>query len=85
VRQYEEEMRKTANLLTAAQVAIYPIVAEGLVSDSLYEANAAKIGQTRASQMNQDLSDTRDRNSNYFGMEVLAEGTGAKLSTTQTD
>jgi VWFA-related protein len=78
VRMYEEEMRKTANLLAAAQVAIYPIAAEGLVSDALYEANGAKIGQTRASQMNQDLSDTRDRNSNYFSMEVLAENTGGK-------
>jgi VWFA-related protein len=78
MRQYEEEMQKTASLLTAAQVAIYPIAAEGLVSDALYEANGAKIGETRASQMNQDLSDTRDRNSNYFSMEVLAEGTGGK-------
>ncbi len=78
MRQYEEEMQKTASLLTAAQVAIYPIAAEGLVSDSLYEANGAKIGETRASRMNQDLSDTRDRNSNYFSMEVLAEGTGGK-------
>ena len=77
-RQYEEEMRKTASLLTAAQVALYPIAAEGLVSDALYEANGMKIGQTRASQMNQDLSDTRDRNSNYFSMEVLAENTGGK-------
>jgi VWFA-related protein len=78
MRQYEEEMQKTTTLLTAAQVAIYPIAAEGLVSDSLYEANGTKIGQTRTSQMNQDLSDTRDRNSNYFSMEVLAESTGGK-------
>ncbi|MGH9547518.1 MAG: VWA domain-containing protein [Terriglobales bacterium] len=78
MRQYEEELKKTANLMAAAQVAIYPIAAEGLVSDSLYEANGAKIGETRTSQMNQDLSDTRDRNSNYFSMEVLAENTGGK-------
>ncbi|MGH9552007.1 MAG: VWA domain-containing protein, partial [Terriglobales bacterium] len=78
MRQYEEEIQKTANLLAAAQVAIYPIAAEGLVSDSLYQANGAKIGETRASQMNQDLSDTRDRNSNYFSMETLAENTGGK-------
>jgi VWFA-related protein len=78
MRHYQEEMQKTAGLLTAAQVAIYPIAAEGLVSDSLYEANGAKIGQMRASQTNQDLSDTRDRNSNYFSMEVLAENTGGK-------
>ena len=45
MRQYEEEMQKTATLLTAAQVAIYPIAAEGLVSDSLYEANGMKIGR----------------------------------------
>ena len=78
MRHYQEEMQKTASLLTAAQIAIYPIAAEGLVSDSLYEANGAKIAGTRASQLNQDLSDTKDRNSNYFSMEVLAENTGGK-------
>jgi VWFA-related protein len=78
LRQFEEQVRRTAALLTAAQVAIYPIAAEGLAPDSLYEADSAKISETRASQVSQDLSDTRDRNSNYLSMEILAESSGGK-------
>ena len=78
VRQYGGEVQRTATLLTVAQVAIYPIAAEGLVSDSGYEANASRIGETRLSQMNQGPLDTRDRNANNLSMEVLAEDTGGK-------
>jgi VWFA-related protein len=78
LRQYGGEVHRTATLLTVAQVAIYPIAAEGLVSGARYEANATKIGETRALGMTPDLSDTRDRNSDHLSMEVLAEDTGGK-------
>ena len=38
-RSYGEEVRKTDDILAAAQVSIYPIAAEGLASDTLYNAD----------------------------------------------
>jgi VWFA-related protein len=78
VRQYGGEVQRTATLLTVAQVAIYPIAAEGLVSDAMYEADAARIGGTRALATSPTFSDTRDRNADHLSMEVLAEDTGGK-------
>ncbi len=77
VREYAGEVQRTATLLTVGQVAIYPIAAEGLVSNAVYEANSARISETRGSG-SQDFSDTRDRNANHLSMEVLAEDTGGK-------
>ncbi|MGC1450383.1 MAG: VWA domain-containing protein [Candidatus Sulfotelmatobacter sp.] len=77
VRQYGGEVQRTATLLTVAQVAIYPIAAEGLVSDSGYEASATRIGEARLS-INQGPLDTGERNADHLSMEVLAENTGGK-------
>lgn len=78
VREYGGEVQRTATLLTLAQVAIYPITAEGVVSDSQYEADAAEIGKTRALQTTPGLSGTINLNSSHLSMEVLAENTGGK-------
>jgi VWFA-related protein len=79
VRQFAGEVQRTATLLTVAQVAIYPIAAEGLVSSAVYEANAAKIGSTRAlSNSYPDFSEATDRDADHMSMEVLAEDTGGK-------
>ncbi len=52
-RDYSEEVKKTAALLTAAQVAIYPVAAEGLGTDSLYDlqqrSGAVVSGQSAVS------------------------------------
>jgi VWFA-related protein len=44
---FQEDIRKTADLLTAGQVAIYPIAAEGLASDSTFETNNQEISEKR--------------------------------------
>lgn len=76
-KHFEIEVKKAAGLLAAAQVAIYPIQAEGLVQDFGYEADASEIGTTRLSQVNQDKS-SRNRMAKDFSMDMIAEGTGGK-------
>jgi hypothetical protein len=47
VRNYEDELRKTSELLTAARVAVYPVDARGMMTqntaDAAYSPNRAKI------------------------------------------
>ena len=78
VRQFGGEVEKTATLLTMAQVAIYPIAAEGLVSGAMYETSGATIGSTRALSSSPTFSDDTDWNADHLSMEVLAEDTGGK-------
>jgi VWFA-related protein len=82
-RKFQDEVRKTADLLTAAQVAIYPIGAEGLAPDSTFAANGAEIGQKRGitamqDQMVQSRSAAAERDSNHVSMEELAKQTGGQ-------
>jgi len=80
---FQEDVRKTADLCTAAQVAIYPIAAEGLLPDTVYEANAKEVGQRRASLATIDeakrlRAGAVDRDSNHRVMEALARDTGGQ-------
>lgn len=80
---FEEDIRKTADVLTAAEVAVYPIAAEGLVGDTVYEANGTEIGEKRPSvvirdQMKQIQRGSVDRDSNHRAMEDLAKDTGGQ-------
>ena len=78
VREFGGEVQRTATLLTLAQVAMYPIAAEGVVSDSQYEANASGIKTTRALETIPDLSGPVSLNASHLSMEVLAENSGGK-------
>lgn len=83
VRDLQPDIRKTTNLLAASQIAIYPIAAEGLAADSVYETNANEIGQKRPSLEEQDqVQQLRaggvDRDSNHNVMEELAKDTGGQ-------
>jgi VWFA-related protein len=80
---FQDEIRKTADLLSSAQLAIYPIAAEGLASDSVYEANAKEIGEKRPSlamrdQMKQMQQGETSRDLNHGAMEELAKDTGGQ-------
>jgi hypothetical protein len=80
---FQDEVRKTADLLTAAQVAIYPIAAEGLAPDSVFEANGTEIGEKRGinavqDQITQARSGTSERGLNHAVMEELAKQTGGQ-------
>jgi VWFA-related protein len=78
VRQFGAEVQRTATLLTVAQVAIYPIAAEGLVSDSQFAATANRISESRALQTSPDFGDSGQRNANYESMQTLADDTGGR-------
>src|SRR5271170_1016100 len=78
---FGDDMRKTADLLTASQVALYPIAAEGLAADEANQANATEVGEKRASLVMQDQvrnmrAGAADRDSKHSAMEELAKDTG---------
>lgn len=80
---FEEDIRKTADLLTTAEVAVYPIAAEGLQGETVYEANGKEIGEKRPSfamrdQVKQMQAGAMDRDSNHRAMEDLAKDTGGQ-------
>ena len=80
---FKGEIERTANLLAAARVAMYPVGAQGLATDSPYEANAFEIGTVRASEMTQDQTNTlqkgiRDRMTLHETMDELAIDTGGR-------
>ncbi len=80
---FQEDIRKTTDLLTAGQVALYPIAAEGLASDVVYEANAKEIAEKRGQlqlrdQMQQMQTGSVGRDSNHNVMDQLAKDTGGQ-------
>ena len=80
---YVHEIQKTADLCTAAQIAIYPVTAEGLMIHSVYHADASAIGQQRPSIMAQNNVDQMNAelqsvSSTRFTAESLAKNTGGQ-------
>jgi VWFA-related protein len=71
----QQEVRKTDALLTSAQVAIYPVGAEGVTVDSPYNAGADSRLVTR-SELSRPQGGAQDRNSNHAAMDVIAKQTG---------
>ena len=67
VNPYPNDVKATAELLTADQVAVYPIQASGLESNTIYEPN--NIGKPVE-------ADVADRSFNQIAMELLARDTG---------
>ncbi len=83
VRNFQQDVRKTTNLLASSQVAVYPIAAEGLTGDATYQVNGSEIGEKRPSlaqqdQMRQVRSQAADRDSSHVVMEELAKDTGGQ-------
>jgi|CZKD01.1.fsa_nt_gi VWFA-related protein len=80
---FQEDIRKTTDLLTAGQVALYPIGAEGLAPDKAFEANAQEIGEKRPSLAMRDQvkhlqTGEVARDSNHSSMDQLAKDTGGQ-------
>jgi VWFA-related protein len=70
----DEEIRKTDNLLTRAQVAVYPVDARGLMTDpSLNAANESAGGAAAATAYSSWLNETSQE---HETMEAMAEDTG---------
>ena len=76
-RDEQAEVRKTDALLAAAQMAIYPVGAEGVVADSLYSAGADSRLVTR-SQLSQPQAEAQERNADHAAMDVMAKETGGE-------
>ncbi|MGC2451004.1 MAG: VWA domain-containing protein [Candidatus Sulfotelmatobacter sp.] len=80
---FQDEIRKTTDLLSSAQLALYPIAAEGLTSDAIFQANGSEIGQKRPSlamrdQVKQMNAGQASRDLNHSAMEDLAKDTGGE-------
>jgi VWFA-related protein len=67
---HQENVQQTSNMLTAAQVAIYPVSAHGLAGDPTFEVTDM-LGNTRESMLyNQSTS--------QIAMEAIARDTGGR-------
>jgi VWFA-related protein len=82
-KSYQEEIRKTADLLAAAQIAIYPIGAEGLMTDHTFQVSGTEISQQRGAiqvqkQINYSREQYWDRDASHASMEQFARETGGQ-------
>lgn len=80
---FKEDIRRTTDLLTTAQVALYPVAAEGLVSDSAFQVNNRQMSEKRGSiQMQDTIQQSRnasmDLDASHASMEQLAKDTGGQ-------
>jgi VWFA-related protein len=74
-RDDQQEVHKTDALLAAAQVAIYPIGAEGVGADILYSAGAdSRLTQQQLSRPG--WGQAQERNANHVAMDEMAKDTG---------
>ena len=82
-RMYMNDILRTADLCTAAQMAIYPVTAEGLMIHSVYQADASAIGEVRPSMMSQNntsqmSAELQSVSSTRQAAESLAKNTGGQ-------
>ena len=83
VKELQQEVHETADVLTANQVAIYPIAAQGLDTEARFQADASEIGQKRGSLVTRDQvtamrSEQGDHASSRASMEILAKDSGGE-------
>jgi hypothetical protein len=70
---YQSEIRQTADLLTADQVAVYPISATGLSGEE----------STRSDNYGRPIREGYSERPEQIAMEALAQDTGGNPSTTR--
>jgi VWFA-related protein len=70
---YPREVRQTAELLTADQVAVYPIGATGLTGEGYVQSNR-DLSENKTGKVVE--ADEADRSFNQIAMEMLARDTG---------
>ncbi len=83
LRGFYGDIQRTSDLLAVAQVAVYPVAAEGLAPDAAYEANADRIGDKSGKRFTQDhvarvQAGVTDRASRQGAMEEIASDTGGQ-------
>jgi VWFA-related protein len=67
---HQEHIQQTSDMLTAAQVAIYPVSAHGIMGDPTFEVTDM-LGNTRESMFN-------DQSASQIAMEAIAQDTGGR-------
>jgi VWFA-related protein len=80
---FSDEIKKTDAALAAAQVAIYPISAEGIAPDSLYGSDTQLAGVHSAYDAQEQSNrliheDANRRNADHATMDEIADDTGGK-------
>jgi VWFA-related protein len=88
MRQYGPAVRQTADLLTSSKIAVYPVGAEGVMSEHIFEANLKSPtdyeGQTtnpdgvKTGYMDAYKNENGARSDKIMSMEQLAADTGGK-------
>ncbi len=84
VNSYREQIEKTANLLTAARIAIYPVDARGLMVASEFNAT----NRLPTPQQNQSLNNVKadeDFHSGQASMQMMADETGGRAYLDSND
>jgi VWFA-related protein len=81
-RTFFEESRKTVAALATAEVAIYPIAAEGLANNSLYDADNQITGHTSSEVRQRSIdslsAEDKQRNADHTTMDQIAKDTGGR-------
>jgi VWFA-related protein len=80
---YVDMVRKTDALLAAAQVAVYPVAAEGLANDQLFDADQQTVRANTQQQLLQQQiasvqTDFGTRSTDHQTMDQIAKDTGAQ-------
>ena len=76
-RNYSERMKAVTNLLNSAQVAIYPVDARGLQTNSTFSA-ASRGSGSQASVLKSNVDFARAQSAEHGTMDWLAEQTGGR-------
>lgn len=87
---YMHEIQRTADLCTAAQIAIYPVSAEGMMIHSVYQADASAIRQQSPGIMSRNNVDQMNAESGNVSStrlvaESLAKNTGGQAFFNSND
>jgi VWFA-related protein len=73
----QQQIKRTDALLASAQVALYPVAAEGVATDSIYSAGAETRLATKT-QLARPQMEAQARNADHATMDVIAKETGGE-------
>jgi len=81
-RKYERQVRRTDALLSAAEIALYPIAAEGVATDSLYAADQAFNGKLN---MREAIQAATEHPGQPQTQSLTEQAQGAEIDSLQKD
>lgn len=97
LRDYGKAIRETADMLTISKVAVYPVGAEGVMSEHIADPNlesyqpgpvdyeGGEPGQAKGDNMNPYVHENAARSDKIMAMEQLASDTGGKAYHNSND